>query len=57
MEKVVAAAKGKPVVLVLLNGSALSIGWADANVPAIVEAWYGGQAGGHRGRPTCSSAT
>ncbi|HYN01325.1 MAG TPA: glycoside hydrolase family 3 C-terminal domain-containing protein, partial [Vicinamibacteria bacterium] len=46
MEKVVAAAKGKPVVLVLQNGSALSIGWADANVPAIVEAWYGGQAGG-----------
>jgi beta-glucosidase len=46
MEKVMAAAKGKPVVLVLQNGSALSIGWADANVPAIVEAWYGGQAGG-----------
>ena len=46
MEKVVAAAKGKPVVLVLLNGSALSIGWADQNVPAIVEAWYGGQAAG-----------
>jgi beta-glucosidase len=46
METVVAAAKGKPVVLVLLNGSALSIGWADENVPAIVEAWYPGQAAG-----------
>jgi beta-glucosidase len=46
MEKVVAAAKGKPVVLVLLNGSALSINWADQNVPAIVEAWYPGQAAG-----------
>ena len=46
METVVAAAKGKPVVLVLLNGSALSIGWADQNLPAIVEAWYGGQAAG-----------
>jgi len=46
MERVVAAAKGKPVVLVLLNGSALSIGWADRNVPAIVEAWYPGQAAG-----------
>ncbi len=46
MEKVVAAAKGKPVVLVLLNGSALSINWADENVPAIVEAWYAGQAAG-----------
>jgi beta-glucosidase len=46
MEKVVAAAAGKPVVLVLLNGSALAVGWADAHVPAIVEAWYPGQAGG-----------
>ncbi len=40
------SALGKPVVVVLLNGSALSIGWAQANVPAIVEAWYGGQAAG-----------
>src|SRR5688572_17471560 len=39
-------ALGKPVVLVLLNGSALAINWADANVPAIVEAWYPGQAAG-----------
>jgi len=46
LERVVSAAKGKPVVLVLLNGSALSIGWADRNVPAIVEAWYPGQAAG-----------
>ena len=40
------AATGKPVVLVLLNGSALSINWADENIPAILEAWYPGQAGG-----------
>jgi beta-glucosidase len=40
------AAAGTPVILVLLNGSALSIGWADENVPAILEAWYPGQAGG-----------
>jgi hypothetical protein len=46
MEKVVAAAEGKPVVLLLLNGSALAINWADQNVPAIVEAWYPGQAAG-----------
>ena len=46
MEKVVAVAEGKPVVLVLLNGSPLTLGWADQNVPAIVEAWYGGQAAG-----------
>jgi hypothetical protein len=37
---------GKPIVLVLLNGSALAVNWADDNIPAIVEAWYPGQAGG-----------
>ena len=46
LEQVVAAAKGKPLALVLLNGSALAVNWADANVPAIVEAWYPGQAAG-----------
>jgi len=46
MEKVVAVAAGKPVVLVVLNGSALALNWADENVPAIVEAWYPGQAAG-----------
>ncbi|MBN1413861.1 MAG: glycoside hydrolase family 3 C-terminal domain-containing protein [Bacteroidales bacterium] len=40
------AALGKPVVLVLLNGSALSINWAKENIPAIIEAWYPGQAAG-----------
>ena len=39
-------ATGKPVVLVLLNGSALASTWAAENVPAIVEAWYPGQAAG-----------
>jgi beta-glucosidase len=39
-------ALGKPTVLVLMNGSALGVTWADAHVPAIVEAWYPGQAGG-----------
>lgn len=37
---------GTPVILVLINGSALAINWADAHVPAILEAWYPGQAGG-----------
>jgi beta-glucosidase len=37
---------GKPTVLVLLNGSALSVNWAQDHVPAILEAWYPGQAGG-----------
>ncbi len=37
---------GTPVILVLMNGSAVSVNWADAHVPAILEAWYPGQAGG-----------
>ena len=39
-------ATGKPVVLVLINGSALAVNWAQANVSAIVEAWYPGEEGG-----------
>ena len=37
---------GKPVILVLMNGSALSVNWAQAHLPAIVEAWYPGEEGG-----------
>jgi beta-glucosidase len=37
---------GKPIVLVLLSGSAVTVNWAAENVPAIVQAWYPGQAGG-----------
>jgi beta-glucosidase len=37
---------GTPTILVLLNGSPVSINWASENVPAILEAWYPGQAGG-----------
>ena len=44
LQKVVAL--GKPVVLVLLNGSALAVNWASEHVPALVDAWYPGQAGG-----------
>ncbi len=40
------SATGKPVVLLLLNGSALAVNWAGNNVPAIVEAWYPGEEGG-----------
>ena len=40
------AALGKPTVLVLMSGSAVAINWAQDHVPAIVEAWYGGQAAG-----------
>ena len=37
---------GKPMVLVMLNGSAVAIKWENDNIPAILEAWYPGQAGG-----------
>jgi beta-glucosidase len=40
-------ATGKPVVLVLINGSALSINWANDNIPAILTAGYPGQQGGN----------
>ncbi len=40
------AALGKPVVLVLLNGSAVAVNWAAEHIPAIVEAWYPGEAAG-----------
>jgi len=39
-------ATGKPMVLILLNGSALALNWADQNLPAILEAWYPGEEGG-----------
>lgn len=38
---------GKPIILVLMSGRPNSIEWADANVDAIVEAWYPGTMGGH----------
>jgi len=38
---------GKPIILVLMSGRPNSITWADANVDAIVEAWYPGTMGGH----------
>ncbi len=39
-------ALGKPVVLVVLGGSALAVNWANENVPAILDAWYPGEEGG-----------
>ena len=38
---------GKPIVLVLMNGRPLSVGWADENVHAILETWFAGTEGGH----------
>ena len=39
-------ATGKPVVLLLLNGSALAVNWAGEHVSAILDAWYPGEEGG-----------
>jgi beta-glucosidase len=39
-------ASGKPVVVVLMNGSALAINWAAEHAKAILEAWYPGEEGG-----------
>jgi beta-glucosidase len=37
---------GTPVVCVLLNGRPLSTNWISENIPALVEAWFPGEAGG-----------
>jgi beta-glucosidase len=37
---------GKPTILILMNGSALAMNWADEKLPAILEAWYPGEEGG-----------
>ncbi len=39
-------ATGKPIILVLLNGSAVAVNWEDQHLSAILEAWYPGQEGG-----------
>jgi len=41
-----AAATGKPVIVVLMNGSAVNLTWAKEHASAIVDAWYPGQSGG-----------
>ena len=37
---------GKPVVFVMMTGSAIAIPWESENIPAIVNGWYGGQSAG-----------
>lgn len=39
-------ATGKPLVVVLMNGSALSVNWANQHADAILDAWYSGEEGG-----------
>jgi len=40
------AATGKPLVVVLLSGSAVAVNWAQQHAAAILEAWYPGEVGG-----------
>jgi beta-glucosidase len=40
------AKTGKPLIVVLMNGSALAVPWAQEHAIAILEAWYPGEAGG-----------
>jgi beta-glucosidase len=40
------ATASKPLVVVLMNGSALSVNWAHEHANAILEAWYSGEEGG-----------
>ncbi len=37
---------GKPLIVVLMNGSALSVNWASEHADAILDAWYSGEEGG-----------
>jgi beta-glucosidase len=37
---------GKPIILVVMNGSPINLSWAKGNAAAIIEAWYPGQCGG-----------
>ncbi len=41
-----AAATGKPLVVVAMNGSPINLAWSKDHAAAILEAWYPGQAGG-----------
>jgi beta-glucosidase len=40
------AQTGKPLVVVLMSGSALAVNWANEHAAAIVQAWYPGEEGG-----------
>jgi len=50
------AATGRPLVVVLMNGSALAVNWAQEHAAAILEAWYPGEAGGTAIAETLSGA-
>ena len=39
-------ATGKPLIVVLMNGSALAVNWASEHADAMLDAWYSGEEGG-----------
>jgi beta-glucosidase len=41
------AATGKPLVVVLMKGSALAVNWINQHANAVLEAWYSGEEGGN----------
>ncbi len=50
------ASAGKPLVVVLTNGSALAVNWANGHANAILDAWYPGEEGGNAVAETLSGA-
>ena len=40
------ASTGKPLAVVLMNGSALAVNWINEHANAVLEAWYPGEEGG-----------
>jgi beta-glucosidase len=40
------ASTGKPLVVVLMNGSALAVNWINEHANAVLDAWYPGEEGG-----------
>jgi beta-glucosidase len=46
LEKVVEAAAGKPVIAVIISGSAMAVNWADQHANGVIQAFYPGATGG-----------
>lgn len=40
------ASFGKPVILIVLSGSAIAVNWADEHADAVIQGWYPGARGG-----------
>ncbi len=40
-------AAGKPVILIMVSGRPYDLSWENEHIPAIIQAWYPGEQGGH----------